>query len=182
MIERIAVGRYAQVLLDVAVELNKVDGFEDELKWMESVLKENADLFLILKNPIVQRTKKKDLIDKVFAQNINAKLKNFLYLLIDKRRVEILDGILDEYQLRADEYRGQVKALVQSAFELPGNKVEEIKKLLEKKVNKSVKVETKVVPDIIGGLVIYIGSSIIDRSIKGRLKSMRERLLAVEGA
>ncbi len=181
MIERIAVGRYAQVLLEVAAELNKVDEFEEELKWLDSVLKSNPKLFLILKNPLLQPKKKKELVDKVFSKNINLKLKNFLYLLIDKRRVEILEGVLKEYQSRADEYRGVVKAEVQSAVELSKQKVEEIKRALESKLKKTIKIEAKVFPKIIGGLIIYIGSSIIDRSITGRLKVMREQLLAKEG-
>lgn len=180
MIERIAVGKYAQVLLEVAVELNQVDKFEEELKWLDSVLKTHLEFFLILKNPLVQPKKKKELIDKVLSPNINLKLKNFLYLLIDKRRVEILEGILNEYQLRADKYRGVVKAEVQSAVELSKQKVEEIKKALESKIKKTIKIETKVFPEIIGGLIVYIGSSIIDRSIRGRLKVMREKLLAIE--
>ncbi len=181
MIERIAVGRYAQVLLEIAAELNKVDEFEEELKWLDSLLKANPKLFLILKNPLVQPKKKKEIVDKVFSKNINLKLKNFLYLLIDKRRVEILEGVLKEYQSRADTYRGVVKAEVQSAIELSEQKIEEIKKTLESKIKKTIKIEAKVFPKIIGGLIIYIGSSIIDRSIMGRLKVMREKLLAMEG-
>tara|TARA_B100000959_G_scaffold267111_1_gene310248 strand:+ start:5182 stop:5730 length:549 start_codon:yes stop_codon:yes gene_type:complete len=181
VIERIAVGRYSQVLLDVAAELKKVDEFEEELKCLDSLLKTNPKLFLILKNPLVQPKRKKELVDKIFSKNINLKLKNFLYLLIDKRRVEILEGVLTEYQSRADIYRGVVKAEVQSAIELSEQKVEEIKKMLENKIKKTIKIETKVFPKIIGGLIIYIGSSIIDRSVTGRLKVMREKLLAMEG-
>lgn len=181
MIERVAVVRYAQVLLEVAIELNKVDKFEEELKWIDSVLENNADLFLILKNPLIQPEKKKELIDKIFSQHINLKLKNFFYLLIDKRRVEILEWIYKEYLLKVDEYRGEVEAEVQAAIELSTQTVEDIKKALESKVNKTVKIETKIRPEIIGGLVVLIGSSIIDRSIKGRLKVMREKLLAMEG-
>jgi F-type H+-transporting ATPase subunit delta len=74
-----------------------------------------------------------------------------------------------------------VKAEVQSAITLSEQKVEEIKKALESKIKKTIKIEAKVFPKIIGGLIIYIGSSIIDRSIMGRLKVMREKLLAMEG-
>ncbi len=181
MIERLAIVRYAQALLQVAAELKAIDKIEDELKWVDSLLKENADLFFVMKNPLVGPEKKKELVSKVFAQNISPELKNFLFLLIDKRRVEILEGVYEEYQKKADEHRGVVKAEVQSAIELTGQKIEEIKRTLESKINKTIKIEAKVVPEIIGGLTVFIGSSIIDWSIRGRLKAMREQLLATEG-
>lgn len=181
MIERIAVGSYARALLEVAAEINSVDKIEEELRWIDSVLKKNAELFLFLKNPLINPQKKKELAERIFAPNVSLKLINFLYLLIDKRRVEVLKGVFEEYQKKADEYRGVVKAKVQSAIDLSTEKVEAIKRELENKINKTIKIETEVHPKIIGGLIIYVGSSIIDRSIKGRLKVMREKLLAMEG-
>lgn len=181
MIDRIAVGRYARALLEVAAELNEVDKFENELKWIDSTLQEHKYLFLFFRSPVIEPKKKKELVDKVFAQNINLKLKNFLYLLIDKRRVGILEGIFEEYRKLADEYRGMVEARVQSAVPLSAARIETIKNNLERKLNKTVKIKSSIHPEIIGGLIVYTGSSIIDRSIKGRLKVLREQLLTTEG-
>lgn len=180
MIDRIAIERYARALLEIAVELNEVNKFEEELKWVDSVLKENNRLFLFFRNPLVERKNKKELADKILAKNISLKLKNFVYLLIDKRRTEFLEGIFEIFQVLADEHRGMVKASVQSAIELSSDKIEAIRKRLEQKLDKTIKIKASVHPEIIGGIIIYIGSSVIDRSLKGRLKVLREQLLAKE--
>lgn len=182
MIERIAVNRYAHALLEIAFELKIVDDIEKELKWVDSVLKTNLDMLFFLKNPLIGPGKKKKIIDKVLSAHISLKLKNFFYLLIDKRRVEVLEEVFEEYRKMADERRGVVKADVHAAIKLSPEKVEEIKSMLEKKMNKTVKIEAKIRPEIIGGLLIHIGSLSIDRSIQGRMKEMREKLLSMEAA
>ncbi len=90
--------------------------------------------------------------------------------------------IADEFKDAADEYRGIMKAKVQTAFDTSGERLKRLKERLEQWLGKRVELEVEVVPEILGGAIVQIGSQIADGSIKGRLDQMRNRLLGLKVA
>lgn len=177
MIEKTVTERYTEALLDIAVEKGIVDKIEKELEWVDHLIKDNREIIRFFTNPIIPREKKKGLIDKVIVPQISTLLKNLFYLLVDRKRMGILIFLLGVYKDRANKLKGIVKAEVESAIPLSSEKIGHLRNRLEEIFKKKIEVETKVIPSIIGGIKVTVGSKVIDITIVNRLKRLKERLL-----
>lgn len=177
MIERTVVKRYTVALLEIAVDQGIVDQIEKELEWVDNLIKNNRKIVVFFTNPIIPGEKKKKLIDKVIVPGVCTLLKNFFYLLVDRKRTGILFFLLEEYKKRVNKLKGVVKADVETAIPLSSEKLGHLRKRLEGILKKKIKIETKVIPSIIGGIKVTVDSKVIDMTIVNRLKNLKESLL-----
>lgn len=177
MIERVVTERYTEALLEIAVEKGIVDQIERELEWTDNLIKKNREIIRFFTNPIIPAEKKKGLIDKVIVPGVSALLKNFFYLLVDRKRSGILVFLLEEYKNRVNKLKGVVKAEVETAIPISSEKIGSLRKRLEDIFKKKIKIETKVIPSIIGGIKVTVESKVIDITLVNRLKNLKERLL-----
>jgi F-type H+-transporting ATPase subunit delta len=172
----VAASRYAKALLDVLYP-GKAEGGREQLLRFTSVLSQQADARLFLENPTVSTDQRRALLNKIGdAVSLDSHIRNFLGLLIDRNRLELLEEIVSTYEALLDDRVGIVRARVTSAVELDTKQREEVEARLRAVTGKKVRVEIFVDPSLIGGLVAQVGSTIYDGSIRQQLHSFRNNL------
>jgi F-type H+-transporting ATPase subunit delta len=131
----------------------------------------------ILENPTLSAENRKQLLGKIGdALALDTPIRNFLGLLIDRNRLDLLEEIVSTYEALLDEKLGIVKARVTTALELDANQREQIAARLHTLTGKKVRMETVVDPSLIGGLVAQVGSTIYDGSIRQQLQTFKNGL------
>jgi ATP synthase F1 delta subunit len=168
---------YSQGLFDAAGEIGQAESLGEALKAVVSVLEMHPELFELLKTPVLPLEARRALARQVFDGRIPAEVLNFLYVLIDKRRIGQIRHILRAYDTLLDEKRAITKGVVYAAVPLSEAQVagfeRETGRLLKKTVQLACEIDTR----LIGGVKIYVDGKLIDASIRGRLDSLKEQLL-----
>jgi F-type H+-transporting ATPase subunit delta len=173
----IAASRYAKALLDVLFPAAAERGLE-QLERVSAVLAGQAEARLVLENPTVPTERRKDLLEKIgSAAGLDAPVRNFLGLLIERNRLDILPDVVSSYAALLDEKQGVVRATVTSALELDPAQRERVAAQLQSLTGKKVRLEAAVDPSLIGGLVAQVGSTIYDGSVRSRLQTFRNHLI-----
>lgn len=172
----VAAGRYAKALLDVLYPARAEMGREQVARF-SSLLSQEADARLVLENPTVSAEKRKELLQRIGdALALDVPIRNFLGLLIEKNRLDVLDEIVSTYGALLDEKLGIVRARVTSAQELDSKQRDEVARQLQSLTGKKVRMEVAVDPSLLGGLVAQVGSTIYDGSIRQQLQAFRNSL------
>lgn len=162
---------YAQALLSIAQSKNQVDELSGTASELLNLMKESDQLTQFLTNPIANRDAKKNVIGQVLGENANAQMKNFMLLLVDKGRIALVEPILQEFQSLVRDLKQTVLAEVISTVELTDEQKETVRQKVQSMTDaQSVELETSVDPDLIGGVIIKIGSKVLDASIRGQLR------------
>ena len=172
----VAATRYAKALLDVLYP-NRAEMGREQLLKFASVLSQQGDARLVLENPTVSPERRKELLNKIGdALTLDAPIRNFLGLLVERNRLDLTDEIASTYETLLDERLGVVKARITSALELDSRQREEVAARLQTLTGKKVRMEVSVDPSLIGGLVAQVGSTIYDGSIRQQLQTFRNSL------
>lgn len=165
-------GRYAVALFDLARESNAIDAVAGSLADLRAGLAESADLSALIASPVVGRTDAADAIDAVAkAMKLDSLTTKFLGVLAENRRLADLPRMIDAYGAIVADHRGEVTAKVTSAHPLTAEQLKALTANLKTRVGRDVAVATTVDPAILGGLVVQLGSQLIDGSIRTRLNS-----------
>lgn len=168
---------YGDALFDLCLEENGVDARMEEVQTVRRVFSEHPELTQLLKNPDVGKEEKRDLIETVFKGRVSDDLTGFLRIVIDKQRFGDLDDIWDYFESRVKEYQKIGVANVISPAELSDAWKEQIeKRLLETTGYVKMEMTYEVQPELIGGLVIRIGDTVVDSSIRSKLADIGRRL------
>lgn len=178
MIDIIA-NRYAEALFQLSEEENITKEIYNELHSVLNIVKNNKDLDNVLKSPLVAKAEKVQLIETLFNNKINNNLKNFLKILVEKGRISSLKSIELTFKQLLNDRDNIIEGTVISAIPLTGEKVKELEEKLSKKYNKNVTLENKVDKSILGGVLIRLGNTQIDGSVKTRLDNIKEQLSQV---
>ena len=162
---------YAQALLSIAQSKDKVDEISQNAGEFLNLLKTSDDLSTFLSSPIAESEAKKGVLTKILKDDINPQMKNFLMLLVDKGRIYLAEPILQEFQAKVRELNQTVLAEVISAIELTDEQKETVRQKVAGMTDaRSVELESRVDPDLIGGVIIQIGSKVLDASVRGQLR------------
>jgi F-type H+-transporting ATPase subunit delta len=167
---------YSRSLFEVAKEHDKLDEIRDQLGEFVDALDANRDLQVFFFSPYFSTEEKKDGLSKLL-DGADETLVNFLALLIEKHRMPALFRIRRQFDELWQEENRLLPVSVTSAIELDSDTVEQISKRIAEQTDRKVELTTNVDPDILGGLVLRVGNSILDASIKNRLEQVR-RLVA----
>jgi F-type H+-transporting ATPase subunit delta len=172
-------GRYASALFDLASEGGFVTAVENDLDNLDQALGESADLASLIRNPEVSREAAGRAISAV-ADVLSASplTKNFLGVLAANRRLSKLPQVISAFHTIAAAARGEVTAEVSSANPLTDDQLETLRQKLAAREGRNVKLRSRVDPELLGGLVVTIGSKRIDSSIRTRLNTLA---LAMKG-
>lgn len=162
---------YAQALLSIAQSKEQVDELSAIATDFINLLKESADLSALLASPIASSDVKKGVLNTVLGDDTNAQMKNFLMLLVDRGRIYLVEPILQEFLAKIRELKQTVLAEVTSAIALTDEQKETVRQKVQAMTQaNSVELVSQVDPELIGGVVIQIGSQVLDASIRGQLR------------
>jgi F-type H+-transporting ATPase subunit delta len=170
-------GRYASALFELASEAGTVTAVESDLETVAAALTESADLRELTTNPQIGRQAQGKGIAAVAASlGLSDLTKKFLGTLAGNGRLSKLGDIVRAFRTIASAQRGEVTAEVTSAHALTDAQIDQLKTKLTAREGRTVKLSTKVDPDLLGGLVVTIGSKRIDGSIRTRLNSLAQAM------
>ncbi|MCB2063479.1 MAG: F0F1 ATP synthase subunit delta [Novosphingobium sp.] len=170
-------GRYASALFDLASENGNVSAVESDLEKLDQALTESPELAGLIRNPQISRADAGKALDAVADMLALAPLtRNFIGVLAGNRRLARLPEIIKAFSTIAANARGEATAEVTTAHALGEDQVEALRQKLEAREGRNVKIRTSIDPDLLGGLVVTIGSKRIDSSIRTRLNSLAQAM------
>lgn len=170
---------YAEALMSLAKEQNLTEQFGGNVNFILELLQSSTELQDFFTNPFVNAESKKSVLRQLAQSEVHPLFLNFLMLLVDRRRIFALEGVCQQFRVLLRELNNTVLAEVTSTLEL----TEEQRNAVIQKVQAmtsaaSVELETKIDPSLIGGVVIKIGSQVLDASIRGQLRRIGVSLLS----
>ena len=168
--------RYAQALFELAMEMSVLDRIDSEIKIVSELINNNKELKYLLNHPNVDDESKKKILGKILETDISEMTKHFLYLLIDRRRHNLVNLIQREFIRLADKARNIVEAKVVSATSLSAKQEERLKQAIARITGKNVRLLIEVDSGLIGGVRLQIGDCVMDGSIVTALSKMRTEL------
>jgi F-type H+-transporting ATPase subunit delta len=174
-------GRYALALYTLAEELGLSDKVAADLANFARLVAENDDLQRFVKSPLHSAEEQLKTLDAVLERaGISGISANFLKLVAQKRRLFAIADMIDDFHKLDDVAKGRIRAEVTAAEPLKEKHVAALKAALaELTGGKSVEVTTKIDPEIIGGLIVKLGSRMVDGSLRTKLNSLRARMKEV---
>lgn len=169
--------RYAAALFDLVLEKDALKKVEPQLARLRTAVEESADLRRLTLSPVFNAETKKAAImavlDKAGAHDI---IRNFVGLMAENGRLAALGDTIAAFMRMAAARRGEVSAEVLSARSLTADQEKALRAQIEGAVGKSVTLQTAVDPDLLGGLVVKVGSQMIDSSLRTKLNRLRQTL------
>lgn len=168
---------YAQAMMSIAQANNLTDRFGDDTSFLLGLLNESEDLRNLIASPLVKAEVKKGVLRQIVTEQVHPTTLNFLMLLIDRGRIFFLDGICKQYQSLLRALKQTALAEVTSAVELTDAQKDSVRDRVKRLVNaQQVELETRLDSDLIGGVIIKVGSQVIDASLRGQLRRIGLRL------
>ncbi|OPL09114.1 MAG: hypothetical protein AVO33_07680 [delta proteobacterium ML8_F1] len=167
---------YSEALFEVALEVDGLDRIAEEFQQVNESFVNNREFFELYRSPQFSTEERKAIINEVFRDGISAELRNFLYILLDKRRSGSVLEIHRAFMKRLDAHRGILEATVKSAEPLSEALKKELAVKLGALTGKDVRLKASVEKDLIGGLYIKVGDQVLDGSMKNRLENIKESL------
>jgi F-type H+-transporting ATPase subunit delta len=179
MTNKTAATRYARAALDVAIkEKANLEQIEQELADFAGLLDAQPLLKKVLLNPAVPVPRKRAaVVDLMKQANFSPIVSKLLVLLAERDRLILMPDLVASYRDRLADYRQVVRAEVTTATSLAPARVQQIQKSLADVTGRSVTLQTRVDPSIIGGLVAKVGSVVYDASVTRQLQKLKERLV-----
>ncbi|MBP7764267.1 MAG: ATP synthase F1 subunit delta [Deltaproteobacteria bacterium] len=169
--------RYARAFFEIAEEEKKLEQYYAELRQFSSLVEGNKDLKDFLANPIFEQESKKKILEQIIGKlSLSSMTVNFLKLLVDKKRIDVLPDIETCYRQLMDETLKKVRVTVKTAFPLSGEMQNHILAGLKKMTGRDVEVTLEDDQSLLGGIVIGVGDTLYDGSIKNQLNNMRNLL------
>jgi F-type H+-transporting ATPase subunit delta len=166
---------YARSLFEVAQEQNKLDKVREQLGEFADALSATRELQVFFFSPYFSTEEKKDGLDKAVSGTEDI-LENFLQLLIEKHRMPAVFRIRGELDQLWERENRLLPVEVTSAIELDKSTVKQIGDRIGEQTGQKIELSAKVEPDILGGIVVRVGNSIIDASIRARLEQLRKQV------
>ena len=172
-----AVSTYAEALFEAAHERGELEEVLTDLQEFVGALHENEELRLFFYGGQIPERQKRRALDGLTA-DMTTSTTNFLKVLSDNGREEILEDVLRRYEELVEEHLGRVEVEVTTAVELSEESERRLKERLGRLLEgREVILETRVDPNLLGGAVFRFGGRMMDGSIRGRLESLREEML-----
>ncbi len=169
--------RYAKSLIDLAKEKNVVDAVYKDMLLFKNTAAENRGLGLALSSPVVRHEKKLGLLAGLFKDKVDPVSYSIFNIITRKHRESILPNIAEEFIRQYDSYRGIQKAVVTTSIPLNDELRAKFVEIVSKATGKTVELEEKVDPELIGGYVIRVGDRQLDTSLRNALNELKLKFL-----
>jgi F-type H+-transporting ATPase subunit delta len=167
-------GRYAAALFELAKEEKQLPKVEGELKGFQALLDQSDDLRRLVRSPVISAEDQARALSAILEKaGISGLTANFLRLIARNRRLFAAADMLKAFRLLLARERGEVSADVASAHPLTADQMSALKDALRISVGKDVQINTRVDPNLLGGLVVKVGSKMIDSSLRTKLNNLK---------
>jgi F-type H+-transporting ATPase subunit delta len=167
-------GRYATALFELARDQKSIDAVRADLDRFEALMAESADLTRLVRSPVFSAEQQAKALTAVLAQaGIGGLTAKFLQVVAQNRRLFAVRGIIKDFRTLVARHKGEVTADVTLAEKPDERQLAAIKDALRAVTGKDVQVEVKVDASIIGGLIVKVGSRMVDSSLRTKLKSIK---------
>jgi F-type H+-transporting ATPase subunit delta len=167
-------GRYAGALLELARDANEVDRIGADLARFQSLLDESEELRRLVRSPVFSSEDQLAALEAICAQaGIGGLALNFIRLVTRNRRLFAISDMIKAYRALVAQARGEVAAEVTSAEPLAEARLNELKAAIKSAIGRDVDLSLKVDPAILGGLVVKVGSRMVDNSLRTKLQNLR---------
>ncbi len=166
---------YARSLFQVALEKGRLDEIREQVGQFADALDEYRELAVFFFSPYFSSTEKQESLSKLL-DGADEILENFLKLLIENHRMPVIFRIRQEYERLWDEENKTLPVEITSAIALDEATTESLGKTIGERAGRKVTLAARVDPDILGGIVIRVGNSILDASIRNRLEQLRRHV------
>ena len=170
----VIVKNYANAIFDIAKNKDKVVCFKDELTLVKQVYLDNKDLVNVMLHPEVIKESKKNIIGQIFK--VDKDLLSFLKVLVENDRFAHLIDICDEYVKLANNDLNIESVVVETAIKLDEKQINNIKSMLEKRLNKTIELNEVIKPSCLAGIRIVLKDEVLDNTIDTKLNKMRSSI------
>jgi len=168
---------YASALMSLAQSRNLTEEFGNDTRLLLELLDSSAELKTFLGSPVVKPQDKKAVLQRITADQVNPLLRNFLMLLVDRGRILFLEEIAKQYLVLLRKLNQAVLAEVTSAHPLTEAQQNTLTEKVKAMTNaRSVEIATTVDPNLLGGVIIKVGSRVVDASLRGQLRRIGMKL------
>ncbi|MFA7659378.1 MAG: ATP synthase F1 subunit delta [Candidatus Gastranaerophilaceae bacterium] len=170
--------RYSDALVQIAKDGRlSYEKINADLEIVNNILAQSKDLMEFLTNPTISAEDKKGIIGKVFSEEIDTLIVNFLKVLVDKNRFSVFEEVLKSYKKTLDDVNNISRVQVTSAVEMNEESKVKLREKLEQKMRKNVVLELNISPDIIAGLILKMGDNVIDMSLRHKLEDLSKNII-----
>ena len=172
-------GRYATALFELAVEEKNLDEVAGDLDSLQGLLRESDALQRLVKSPVLSREDQMRAMAAILSRADATDLTmRFVGLLAERRRLFVLSAVIDRFNQMLAAHRGEIRAQVISAQTLTDERLGEIRATLSRVLGSDVAIDAQTDEDMIGGLVVRVGSRMVDASLRSKIQRMQ---LAMKG-
>ena len=170
--------RYARALFEISNETKELEKIEDDVKKFLNLLNSSVDIKNFIKDPTISVEVQNEFTN-LLAEQIGflKNLKNFMLLLVMKRRIFFIKKIFENFLKLCSKKRGELKASLISSRELSQKDIEKISNELSKIIGQTLKLNYEIDKELIGGMKLQLGSFMIDTSIKNKLKKFEQQMI-----
>ena len=170
--------RYSLALFELSEENNLLSQIEDQSSSILNLIEQSEDFSNLIKDPTTSQENLLKVINKISENNkFESLFRNFLSFLIQKRRFFFIERIIKSFIEICSRKRGELKAELKSAKELSNEEISQITEELTKNFSSKIKLNYKHDESLIGGLVVQVGSTMVDTSIKNKLQQIENRMI-----
>ena len=170
------VSSYGLALFSLALDLNKVSEYKEEMKKWENVFHENEEFLNVLDSAFLSKSERKEILEKT-CQGMSEDILHFMFILIDNGVIKYLFDIIEAFIGYCNEHQGIKEGIIYSTVHLKEDKILEIENKLSKIENQKIYLRNIIDKSLIGGVKIVIGGHIYDGSLKNRLEEVKKQLL-----
>ena len=172
--------RYANALFNLALETNSFFKYEKDLDVILKILDEDTNFNLFIRSPIYPRGIQLSTIKAIFSKlKLNENVKNTVLVMTSKRRLFALKEMILQYKDLCRQKRNELIVEVASVSELTQADIDKIKKSISSNIDGNIIIKSKCDPSILGGLIVKVGSKLIDTSIRSKLVKLKNNLKEV---
>lgn len=173
-------GRYASALFELALERGVLDSVAAELESLAAMMADSPDLTRLIRSPIYGRDAQNAGLQAILKQaGMSVLLQNFLGVVIDNRRLFVLAEMIEGFGRLLAERRGEIAAEVISAFPLTAEQMSNLEQRLHENLGRSVRMTTNIDEDLLGGLIVKVGSIMIDSSLATKIRNLETAMKEV---
>ncbi len=166
--------RYALALIELAEESGKTDKIERDLADLSAMIAASSDLTRLLHSPVLSQSRQGSAIAALAEKaQFDGLTRNFLGVLVHNRRLNAIQPIIEAVRAELSRRRGEVAVTVQTAYPMTPAQTEALQRSIAKSLGREIAMKAKVEPSILGGLIVTVGSKMIDDSVAHKLQRLR---------